>query len=128
MREGSTEYAIFICFEIGMFAHNPLESVERLGNPNLEIPVSFYYGDIDWMDIEGGNRVVEINKFKDLSKVYKIKNSDHHMYLDNPQEFASEIIKDIEMTEAYYKSQIIQEKHHTGDRGDSESITETQSQ
>ena len=92
MREGSTEYAIFICFEIGMFAHNPLEAVNRLGNPDLPIPVSFYYGDIDWMDVNGGKRVVERNQFKDISRVYVVSNSDHHMYLDNPEEFSRLII------------------------------------
>jgi hypothetical protein len=41
-----------------MFAKNPLESEERLGNPLLPIPVSFFYGDRDWMDYKGGERVV----------------------------------------------------------------------
>lgn len=54
MREGSTEYAIFICFELGLWAVNPLESQKRLGNPEFALPVSFYYGDSDWMDKRGG--------------------------------------------------------------------------
>ena len=93
MRDGSTEYAIFISFEVGMFAHNPLERESLLGNKDLPIPVSFYYGDIDWMDKKGGKRVVARNKFKDTySHVYIISGSDHHMYLDNPKEFAEKII------------------------------------
>jgi pimeloyl-ACP methyl ester carboxylesterase len=32
MREGSTEYAIFICFQLGLYAHHPLEAPERLAN------------------------------------------------------------------------------------------------
>ncbi len=100
MREGSTEYAIFICFKLGMFAHNPLETEDRLGNPNLPIPVSFYYGDQDWMDHRGGRRVVEKNTYSGIaSHVYTIHNSDHHMYLDNPEEFARLIITDIIDTE-----------------------------
>lgn len=100
MREGSTEYAIFICFKLGMFAHNPLETEDRLGNPELPIPVSFYYGDVDWMDHRGGRRVVEKNRFEGIaSHVYTINNSDHHMYLDNPEEFARLIISDILDTE-----------------------------
>ena len=89
MRDGSTEYAIFICFELGMFAVNPLETEDRLGNPDFPVPVSFFYGDIDWMDVKGGQRVVDNNKFKGTkSHVYIVTNSDHHMYLDNPEEFA----------------------------------------
>ena len=89
MRDGSTEYAIFICFEVGMFAKNPLETLDRLGNPALPIPVSFFYGDSDWMDVNAGRRVVNNNKFKgSYSHVYMVTNSDHHMYFDNPEEFA----------------------------------------
>jgi hypothetical protein len=50
LKSGSTEYAIFICFELGMFAVNPLEIETKLGNNELPFPVSFFYGDRDWMD------------------------------------------------------------------------------
>ena len=99
MRDGSSEYAIFICFKLGMVAENPLENEDRLGNSELPIPISFFYGDQDWMDVKGGKRVIERSKFKKLSQVYIVTNSDHHMYLDNPDEFAALIIKDIELTE-----------------------------
>ena len=103
MREGSTEYAIFICFQLGMFAVNPLENADRLGNPELNLPISFFYGDIDWMDQDGGKRVIEKNIYADsLSRLYIVSNSDHHMYLDNPQEFANLIIEDIENTKQNY--------------------------
>ncbi len=73
MREGSTEYAIFICFEVGMFAKKPLELENRLGNPDIDLPMSFFYGDIDWMDYRGGNRILEKNRYKDgLSQLYII--------------------------------------------------------
>jgi cardiolipin-specific phospholipase len=54
MRDGSSEYAIFICFEPGMWPINPLENSDRLGNSDFPIPVSFFYGDVDWMDYRGG--------------------------------------------------------------------------
>ena len=96
MREGSTEYAIFVCFHVGMFAINPLETEDRLGNPGLNLPVSFFYGDIDWMDEHSGRRVVEKNTYKDkLSHVYIVNKSDHHMYFDNPEEFAKLIVYDV---------------------------------
>jgi hypothetical protein len=47
MRKGSSEYAIFICFELGVYAKRPLEFEDRLGNPELPFPISFYYGDRD---------------------------------------------------------------------------------
>jgi cardiolipin-specific phospholipase len=97
MREGSTEYAIFICFEIGLWTVNPLESQKRLGSPEFALPVSFYYGDSDWMDKRGGQRVVSNNIFnvaqegsdnKPLSVVHIIDDSDHNLHLDNPKQLS----------------------------------------
>lgn len=68
MKEGSSEYAIFICFKLGMYAVNPLETVERLGNPELPIPISFFYGDLDWMDPNGGRRILEKNRFSEQNQ------------------------------------------------------------
>lgn len=65
MRNGSTEYAIFVSFDLGMWSHNPLILERLLANPDLPIPVSFYYGDIDWMDYKAGHKVLENNMFKD---------------------------------------------------------------
>ncbi len=82
-----------------MYAINPLEDESRLGNPDLALPISFFYGDIDWMDYRGGERVMSKNAFhRSLSNMYIIENSDHHMYLDNPEEFAERIIRDINDT------------------------------
>ena len=101
MKQGSTEYAIFVCFQVGMFAINYLEHETRLGNPDLNLPMSYFYGDIDWMDEQAGLRVVSKNRYaaSKLSEVYFITNSDHHMYFDNPDEFAGLIINDIFFTE-----------------------------
>lgn len=97
MREGSTEYAIFSCFELGMFAVNPLETETRLGKPEFPIAISFFFGDRDWTDVSAGERVVAKNQFfKTSSRIHIVSNSDHHMYMDNPPEFAQYIIDDIE--------------------------------
>lgn len=50
MREGSTEYALFTCFELGMFAVNPLGADTRLAHPEYPIAISFFFGDRDWTD------------------------------------------------------------------------------
>ena len=85
-----------------MYAKNPLEVEDRLANRSLNIPVSFFYGDRDWMDFRGGQRVIENNKFynsadpdQGLCHVHIVTNSDHHLYLDNPNEFAQLLILDI---------------------------------
>ena len=45
---------------------------------------------------EGGEHVVSKNKYRGThSHVHFVKNSDHHMYFDNPEDFASKIILDL---------------------------------
>lgn len=81
MRPGRTEYAIFFQFELGLFPHNPLGAVERLGNPDYPIPISFMYGDRDWMDAVGSAAVVDGNKFKETgeSQLHIVPNAGHQM-------------------------------------------------
>ena len=67
MKDGSTEYAIFVQFQLGMYAVKPLEIAEKLGNKELNLPISFFYGDIDWMDESAGRRVLENNIYGGLS-------------------------------------------------------------
>ena len=45
-KDGSSEYAIFVCFRMGMMAHHGLEEHDRLGG--LTLPISFWHGDHDW--------------------------------------------------------------------------------
>ena len=61
--------------------------------------MSFFFGDRDWMFTEAGDRIVSKNPFKGTeSHVYIIEDSDHHMYFDNPEAFASAIIQDLAMS------------------------------
>jgi pimeloyl-ACP methyl ester carboxylesterase len=94
MRPGSTEYAIFLQFDIQLHAYNPLDQKDRL--LSLPIPVSFYFGDIDWMLTDAGQKIVDANVFKGIhSNVFIIEKSDHHLYFDNPEGFVHAIRKDL---------------------------------
>jgi hypothetical protein len=42
---------VFSCFNTNIYAHHPLIEDDRLGK--LPIPISFFYGDRDWMRREG---------------------------------------------------------------------------
>ena len=63
LRDGSTEYAIFVCFDHFMFAFHPLEDRDRVGG--IPIPVSVFFGDYDWMYSPSGDIIVNRNPFKD---------------------------------------------------------------
>jgi cardiolipin-specific phospholipase len=60
----------------GAIARRPL--VDRIGA--LKIPVTFAYGDNDWMSVDGGSEAVQ--KLEEAGNrdahVYVIKNAGHH--------------------------------------------------
>lgn len=94
LRKGSTEYSLFICFDHLLYAKHPLEEDDRLGG--VPIPISFFYGDRDWMKKDGGIKVVDKNPYKGThSHVYIISDSNHHMYFDNPEELVNKILDDL---------------------------------
>jgi cardiolipin-specific phospholipase len=84
------------------------------------IPVVMMYGSHDWMDVAGGyaaeekikQRVVkalmtaneeERKKENGSAKVIIVKNSGHHLYLENPEEFNSYVVKELKETQEYNK-------------------------
>jgi hypothetical protein len=60
-RPASTDNALFVCFDSLLFAKNPLEDDKKLGG--LKIPMSFFYGDRDWMMKKGGENVIAKNLY-----------------------------------------------------------------
>lgn len=88
LRPGSSEYSLTYLFNLGIWAKKPLEPLL----PNLETKLSFFYGSEDWTDSESAKRVSEA--FPGNWNVNIIANSDHHMYFDNPDEFASLLTKE----------------------------------
>ncbi|KAK5721319.1 hypothetical protein LTR17_014689 [Elasticomyces elasticus] len=145
-QKGSGEYALAYILAPGAFARSPLiRRIQGVGRQYLEphsepsvdgaagakvvgegdvkkvretgIPVVFYYGDHDWMDVKGGREAVERmgeEKRKALAnatdeekrlengdvKVRVVKNAGHHVYLDGAEEFnkmVAEEMRDVEV-------------------------------
>ncbi|CAG8764305.1 7246_t:CDS:2, partial [Racocetra persica] len=86
---GSGEFALSRILAPGAFARKPL--INRL--PNLKMPATFMYGEYDWMDyrpaVEAGNNM------KVPTKVLRIPDAGHHLYLDNPIEFNKAVVKEM---------------------------------
>jgi len=65
-RDGTTEVAIMVNFGINLKSHLPLGTEEKLANPDFPIPISFIYGDNDWVyhfvDQDYAKTCVEANK------------------------------------------------------------------
>lgn len=81
---GSGEYCISHLLAPGAYARMPL--VERIAG--LTVPVTFAYGDNDWMDVKGGNDAQERLRESGNTdvKVRVVSGAGHHLYLDNPDE------------------------------------------
>ncbi|CAK9781366.1 alpha/beta-hydrolase [Cutaneotrichosporon oleaginosum] len=81
---GSGEFCISHILAPGAYARMPI--VDRISP--LKVPVTFMYGDSDWMDVEGGRAAKAVlteagNRNVD---VHVVKNAGHHLYLDNPDD------------------------------------------
>ncbi|EKD00988.1 hypothetical protein A1Q2_04675 [Trichosporon asahii var. asahii CBS 8904] len=81
---GSGEYCISHLLAPGAYARMPL--VERIAG--LSVPVTFAYGDNDWMDVKGGNDAQERLREAGNADVHVkvVSGAGHHLYLDNPEE------------------------------------------
>ena len=49
MREGTTEYSVQVMFTPSLQAKYPLGTDDLLNSPEFSMPISFFYGDNDWM-------------------------------------------------------------------------------
>ena len=100
MRQGTTEYAIHGLFTPALQAHLPLGSSERLGSRDSPVPVSFFYGDDDWM-LKAEEDAAQIcvfkhkTKFGNRSNFYLIPRAGHNLHIDNPGSLADHLIQDV---------------------------------
>jgi len=96
LAKGSGEYCISHILAPGAHARNPL--VDRVGA--LKIPVTFVYGQHDWMDPEGGLKSVENLRAAGNrhAKTIIVPDAGHHVYLDNHEYINDLIIKELNKT------------------------------
>ncbi|KAH9850096.1 alpha/beta-hydrolase [Lenzites betulinus] len=94
LAKGSGEYCISHLLAPGAHARRPM--VDRIAP--LKIPVTFVYGDHDWMDPEGGKESVERLRQagNGLGRMYMIPHAGHHVYLDNPKAMNDLLIKELD--------------------------------
>ncbi|GJE84904.1 alpha/beta hydrolase [Phanerochaete sordida] len=94
LMKGSGEYCISHLLAPGAHARKPM--VDRVHN--LQIPVTFVYGDNDWMDPKGGAESVEnLRKAGNGNgKMYIVPHAGHHLYLDNPKATNDLLVKELD--------------------------------
>lgn len=93
-RPGSTEYALFVCFDPYFHAVLPLDDENCL--KGLDLPISFVYGDRDWMKNVGTHDLLAQNPLKGVhSHNYELEDSDHNLFFDNPEGLIAIIRQDL---------------------------------
>ncbi|EGO01667.1 hypothetical protein SERLA73DRAFT_177093 [Serpula lacrymans var. lacrymans S7.3] len=94
LAKGSGEYCISHILAPGAHARMPL--VDRVGA--LKIPITFVYGDHDWMDPEGGSKSVSnLRKAgNEQGRMYIVPHAGHHVYLDNPRAVNDLLVKELD--------------------------------
>jgi len=92
MRKGSGEYALNIILEPGAWAKEPL----RTKLEALEVPVTFFYGEVDWMEPKSAIELLDILRVP--ANVEIVSGAGHHLYFDNPADFTESIIRNLDIT------------------------------
>ncbi|GBE79399.1 alpha/beta-hydrolase [Sparassis latifolia] len=94
LAKGSGEYCISHLLAPGAHARLPL--VDRIAA--LKIPITFVYGEHDWMDPEGGTEAVENLRQagNGQGKMYIVPHAGHHVYLDNPKAVNDLLVKELD--------------------------------
>lgn len=87
--QGSGEYALAALLAPGAWAREPLHS--RLGN--IQMPTVFLYGQQDWMDRRHAEAAAA--QMKVPCRIESLEGADHHLYLDNSEEFNRILIEEL---------------------------------
>lgn len=92
--KGSGEYCISHLLAPGAHARMPL--VDRV--KDIRVPMTFVYGDHDWMDPAGGRASIEELKRAGnfASKMFMIQGAGHHVYMDNVNAVNKLIVKELD--------------------------------
>ncbi|KAH8918489.1 alpha/beta-hydrolase [Atractiella rhizophila] len=82
--KGSGEHAFSHLLSVGAHARKPIE--HRIHS--LKVPVTFVYGEHDWMDPIGGlrcrERLEKVKGYNHEVSVEVVPKAGHHVYIDNP--------------------------------------------
>ena len=107
MRDGTSEYALLVCFTNGIQAHLPLGTEEKLASPDFPVPLSVIIGENDWVKLcdmndqtgrHFGEICVEANQKKhgkEKSQFYWCPNSGHNLHMDNHIALENIILNDV---------------------------------
>ncbi|KAJ8502553.1 hypothetical protein ON010_g19185 [Phytophthora cinnamomi] len=75
----------------GAHAIRPL--VDQLLPERVKMPLTFIYGEYDWMDYRHGQGIVErFQKKNQAADLHRVPNGGHQMFMENPDDFSRILI------------------------------------
>ncbi|KIJ70359.1 hypothetical protein HYDPIDRAFT_172199 [Hydnomerulius pinastri MD-312] len=97
LAKGSGEYCISHILAPYAYARMPL--VDRVAA--LKIPITFVYGEHDWMDPAGGLQSLEKLRQagNEKGRMFAVPNAGHHLYLDNPSAVNDLLIDELNLAD-----------------------------
>ncbi|KAI6004053.1 Alpha/Beta hydrolase protein [Pisolithus albus] len=94
LAKGSGEYCI--SHILAPFAHARMPLVDRISA--LKMPITFAYGEHDWMDPVGG--LQSLQQLREagnhFGRMFVIPSAGHHLYLDNPRAVDDLLIQELD--------------------------------
>ncbi|KAJ7133960.1 alpha/beta-hydrolase [Mycena crocata] len=98
LAKGSGEYCIAHLIPLSSYARMPL--IDRMAA--LKIPITFVYGDRDWMDAEGGAQCIEnLRKAGNTeARSVIVENAGHQVYFDNPAAVNELVVRELDRRSA----------------------------
>jgi len=69
--------------EYGSLGKLSMLNKDKFGNPEIDFPVAFIFGEADWHGSEGADEVVRQSKFYSSgeSQLFRLANTGHNMHL-----------------------------------------------
>ncbi|KAI6105488.1 Alpha/Beta hydrolase protein [Pisolithus sp. B1] len=97
LSKGSGEYCI--SHILAPFAHARMPLVDRISA--LKMPITFVYGEHDWMDPVGG--LQSLQQLREagnhFGRMFVIPSAGHHLYLENPRAVDDLLIQELDLTD-----------------------------
>lgn len=87
MKPRGSEVCITVILAPFAYARNPL--ITRIKSLE-QMPITFLYGDFDWMERETAEKLVKDKVVN--GRVFSVSESGHHLYIENPNECAANIL------------------------------------
>ena len=93
-RHGQVETVFMNTLKFFCYALHNMHGPDRMGNPEIQFPVAFCFGDRDFFGTEGADSIVRKNVHfsSGRSQLFKLENSGHNLMGDQPEKLVEYMV------------------------------------